>query len=70
MTKTDEMGMDGTMDKLVKVGVFDFKSDVLAARPYSPSQPSLMWTLPSAPQILVPSASVWLIFLNPSGRLV
>ena len=70
MTRTDEMGKDGTMDKLVKVGLFDFKSDVLAARPYSHSQPSLRWILPPAPQILVPSASVQLIFLNPPGRLV
>ena len=67
MARTDEMGKDGTMDKLVKVSLFDFKSDVLAARPYSPSQPSLTWTLPPAPQILVPSASVWLIFLNLEG---
>ena len=68
MTKTDEMGKNGTMDRLVKVGLFDFK--VLAARPYSLSQPSLRWILPPAPQILIPSASVQLIFLNPPGRLV
>ena len=29
----DQNGMDGTMDKLVKVGLFDFKSDVLTAPP-------------------------------------
>ena len=39
MTKTDETGKNRTMDRLVKVGLFNFK--VLAARPYSPSQPSL-----------------------------
>ena len=58
------------MDELVKVDLFDFKRDVLAALQSSPSSPSLRWILRPASQILIPSASVRVILLNPSGRLV